>query len=64
MLSLQEIIEKLKILSCLELQETAHSIDVSYDTLISIRIGRASNPHLNTLIAISGYLKDESQRSN
>ena len=44
MLSLQEIIEKLKILSCLELQEMAHSIDVSYDTLISIRIGRASNP--------------------
>ena len=64
MLSLQEIIEKLKILSCLELQEMAHSIDVSYDTLISIRIGRASNPRLNTLIAISGYLKDESQRSN
>mgnify|MGYP003599189499 FL=1 len=64
MLSLQEIIEKLKILSCLELQEMAHSIDVSYDTLISIRIGRASNPRLNTLIAISGCLKDESQRSN
>ena len=64
MLSLQEIIAKLKILSCLELQEMAHSIDVSYDTLISIRIGRASNPRLNTLIAISGYLKDESQHSN
>lgn len=64
MLSLQEIIGKLKILSCLELQEMAHSIDVSYDTLISIRIGRASNPRFNTLIAISGYLKDESQRSN
>ena len=64
MLSLQEIIEKLKILSCLELQEMAHSIDVSYDTLISIRICRASNPRLNTLIAISGYLKDESKRSN
>ena len=64
MLSLQEIIEKLKSLSCLELQEMAYSIDVSYDTLISIRIGRASNPRLNTLIAISGYLKDESKRSN
>ncbi len=64
MLSLQEIIENLKSLSCLELQEMAHSIDVSYDTLISIRIGRASNPRLNTLIAISGYLKDESKRSN
>jgi len=64
MLSLEEIIEKLKALSCLELQEMAYSIDVSYDTLMSIRIGRSSNPRLNTIIAISGYFKDESQRSN
>ena len=64
MLSLEEIIEKLKLLSCLELQEMAYSIDVSYDTLVSIRIGRSSNPRLNTIIAISGYFKNESQRSN
>lgn len=64
MLSLDEIIKKLKELSYLELQEMAHSIDVSYDTLVSIRIGRSSNPRLNTIIAISGYFKDESQRSN
>lgn len=56
MLSLQEIIEKLNEMSCLELQQMANDTDVSYDTLISIRIGRNTNPRLNTIIAISGYL--------
>ena len=56
MLSLQEIIEKLNTMSCLELQQMANDTDVSYDTLISIRIGRNTNPRLNTIIAISGYL--------
>jgi len=56
MLSLQEIIEKLNAMSCLELQQMANDTDVSYDTLISIRIGRNTNPRLNTIIAISGYL--------
>ena len=56
MLSLQEIIEKLNAMSCLELQQMANDPDVSYDTLISIRIGRNTNPRLNTIIAISGYL--------
>lgn len=55
MLSLDEIVKKLKELSYLELQEMAYEIDVSYDTLVSIRIGRAANPRLNTMIAISGY---------
>lgn len=56
MLSLQEIVEKLNAMSCLELQQMANDTDVSYDTLISIRIGRNTNPRLNTIIAISGYL--------
>jgi len=56
MLSLQEIIEKLNTMSCLELQQMANDTDVSYGTLISIRIGRNTNPRLNTIIAISGYL--------
>ena len=56
MLSLQEIIEELNTMSCLELQQMANDTDVSYDTLISIRIGRNTNPRLNTIIAISGYL--------
>lgn len=55
MMSLDEIIKKLKELSYLELQEMAYKINVSYDTLVSIRIGRATNPRLNTMIAISGY---------
>ena len=56
MLSLQEIIEKLNTMSCLELQQMANDTDVSYGTVISIRIGRNTNPRLNTIIAISGYL--------
>lgn len=55
MLSLEEIVKRLKEMNCLQLQEMAYEIDVSYDTLISIRIGRATNPRLNTMIAISGY---------
>ena len=58
MLSLQEIIEKLNAMSCLELQQMANDTDVSYDTLISIRIGRNTNPRLNTVIAILGYLNE------
>lgn len=55
MLSLEEIVKRLKEMNCVELQEMAYEINVSYDTLISIRIGRATNPRLNTMIAISGY---------
>lgn len=55
MLSLEEIIKRLKEMNCVELQEMAYEINVSYDTLVSIRIGRATNPRLNTMIAISGY---------
>lgn len=55
MLPLSEIVEKLKQLSYIQLQEMAYEIDVSYDTLVSIRVGRAKNPRLNTIIAISGY---------
>ena len=58
MLSLQEIIDELNTMSCLELQQMANDTDVSYDTLISIRIGRNTNPRLNTIIAISGYLNE------
>lgn len=58
MLSLEEIIKKLKILSCLQLQEMANEIDVSYDTLVSIKTGRSNNPRYNTIIAISGYLNE------
>lgn len=64
MLSLKEIIERLKLLSCLELQQMANDIDVSYDTLVSIRVGRATNPRLNTIVAISGYLINELPSSN
>ena len=55
MLSLEEIVKRLKEMNCVELQEMAYEINVSYDTLVSIRIGRATNPRLNTMIAISGY---------
>lgn len=52
---LQEIKEKLKLLSCAELKEVSLEINVSYDTLISIRIGRAKNPTLATITAIQEY---------
>lgn len=55
MLSLEEIVKRLKEMNCVELQIMAYKINVSYDTLVSIRIGRATNPRLNTMIAISGY---------
>lgn len=64
MLSLKDIVDNLKKMSYVQMHEMAAEIDVSFDTLRSIRIGRNTNPRLDTVIAISGYLTNESQRSN
>lgn len=54
---LEIIIEKLKKMSCLDIRLMADQIDVSYDTIISIRYGRIKNPTLETFLKIQAYFE-------
>ncbi|MBO5631489.1 MAG: hypothetical protein J5965_20670 [Aeriscardovia sp.] len=54
---LKEIIDKLNEMSCRELQEMADNIDVHFNTLILIRLGKNKNPKLSTVLAIQSYFK-------
>ena len=54
---LKEIIDKLNEMSCKELQEMADNIDVHFNTLILIRLGKNKNPKLSTVLAIQSYFK-------
>lgn len=52
---LEEVIAKLKSKSCAELRAMAVEINVSFDTLFSIRIGRIKDPKISTVTAILNY---------
>jgi len=54
---LEDIRTKLKGLTCEELREMARTINVSFDTLFSIRCGRIKDPKLSTALAIQSYFK-------
>ena len=54
---LEDIRAKLKELTCEELREMARTINVSFDTLFSIRCGRIKDPKLSTALAIQSYFK-------
>lgn len=47
--SFEEIVEFLKEKKYSELHQLAESIDVSFESLKSIRLGRRKNPKVNTL---------------
>ena len=54
---LEIIVDKLKKMSCTDIQLMADQIDVSYDCLISIRYGRIKNPTLETFLKIQAYFE-------
>lgn len=53
----EQIIKKLKAMSCKEMQQMADEIGMHFNTLNLIRLGKNKNPKLETFLKIQAYFE-------